>query len=55
MTSMDFVRFLKRSLSTISIDLMGMSLIVLKKPYNFRKIRLLPHYPKDAYGVPAVT
>jgi hypothetical protein len=50
---MEFVKFLRRSLSTISIDLMGISLIVLKRPYIGRKIRLYPFYPKDAHGVPS--
>jgi len=34
MSSLDFTNFLRKSLKTVSIDLMGINLIVLKKPYS---------------------
>ena len=43
MGSFEFIKFFKRSLNTVSIDLMGISLIVLKKKYAGRKIKLHPY------------
>ena len=42
MSSFDFIRFLYKSKDTVSIDLVGMNLIVLKAPYKSKKIVLNP-------------
>ena len=46
MSSSEFTTFLRRSLKTVSIDLMGINLIVLKKKYTSNKIRLNPYKDK---------
>ena len=46
MSSIDFLKFLKRTLDSVGIDLVGMSLIILKKEYssNNKKIKLTENY-----------
>ena len=46
MTSVEFLNFLKRSLFYAGIDLVGMSVIILKKEYtgNNKKIKLSENY-----------
>jgi hypothetical protein len=46
MSSREFLRFLRRTLDYVGIDLVGMSLIILKKPYqgNNKKIKLTENY-----------
>ena len=44
-SNMDFLKFLRKSLSLISLDLVGMNLIVLKQPYaSMKRIKLRPRY-----------
>ena len=43
MDSIDFLNFLYKSKDTVSIDLLAMNLIILKKPYQSRKILLNPY------------
>ena len=50
MSSIEFTTFLRRSLKTVSIDLMGINLIVLKKKYTSNKIRLNPFKDKGDKG-----
>ena len=40
MSSSEFVTFLHRCLDYVSLDLVGMSLIILKKPYTGTRIKL---------------
>jgi len=46
LSSREFLRFLKRTLDYVGIDLVGMSLIILKKEYsgNNKKIKLTENY-----------
>ena len=50
MTSREFLTFLERSLDYVSLDLVGMSLIILKKPYAGTKIRLKENDIEDEVG-----
>ena len=47
MGSFELLRFLHKSKDTVSIDLVALNLIVLKKPYSSRKIILLPNRDED--------
>ena len=44
-SNLDFLKFLRKSLAFISLDLVGMNLIVLKEPYaSMKRIKLRPRY-----------
>jgi hypothetical protein len=54
MPNRDFFRFLDRSLDYASLDLVGMSLIILKKPYAGTRIKLRENRTNvigDTYGI----
>jgi hypothetical protein len=50
MSSREFLNFLERSLDYVSLDLVGMSLIILKKPYAGTKIRLKENDLEEVEG-----
>ena len=45
MTEVEFIKFLAKSLNTVSVDFVGISLIILKREkYLENFIRLYPYY-----------